>query len=73
MDQAIQNSRQDGWKDNAMKAKRVRLAIRQVLVANAASQPVPPHTASMSVTNDDYAIDALTTQILELARHQNDY
>jgi type I restriction enzyme, R subunit len=72
-DKAIQTSRQDGWKDNAMKAKRVRLAIRQVLLANAASQPVPPDTASMSVTNDDYAIDVLTTQILELARHQNDY
>lgn len=73
VDKAIQTNRQDGWKDNAMKAKRVRLAIRQVLGAHAASQPVLPDTASMPVTNDDYATDALTTQILELARHQNDY
>ena len=31
VDAAIQTSRQDGWRDNAMKTKRVRLAIRDAL------------------------------------------
>ncbi|MBF0192433.1 MAG: type I restriction endonuclease subunit R [Magnetococcales bacterium] len=31
VDAAIQNSRQDGWRDNAMKTRKVRLAIRDAL------------------------------------------
>jgi type I restriction enzyme R subunit len=73
VDEAIQTNRQDGWKDNPMKAKRVRLAIRQVLTAKAIAQPVPPDTAKLEVTNDEYSTEALTTRILELAKHQNDY
>lgn len=41
----------DGWRDNAMKTKKVRLAIREAL------------------QGDDTRAD----QILELAKHQNDY
>ena len=31
VDAAIQGSRMDGWRGNAMKTKKVRLAIREVL------------------------------------------
>ncbi len=50
VDAAIMGSLQNGWKTNAMKTKKVRIAIRAVLNA-----------------------DTLTDQILELAKHQNDY
>ena len=50
VDAAILDSRQDGWKSNSMKTKRVRVAINAVL------------------KNDDW-----TSQILDLAKHQNDY
>ncbi|WP_153146811.1 type I restriction endonuclease subunit R [Dechloromonas sp. H13] len=49
-DAAITGHRQDGWKSNTMKTKKVRIAIRALL-------------------NDD----GLADQILELAKHQNDY
>lgn len=50
VDAEIMGSLQNGWKTNAMKTKKVRIAIRAVLDA-----------------------DTLTDQILELAKHQNDY
>ena len=50
VDAAIRSSLQNDWKTNTMKTKKVRIAIKAVLIK-----------------------DALTDQILELAKHQNDY
>lgn len=72
VDKAIQTSLQNGWKDSPMKTKRVRLAIRQVL-SNGLAKPVPTNTAGSDATTDEYRLEALTAQVLELAKHQNDY
>ena len=55
VDAAIQSSRMDGWRSNAMKTKKVRLAIRDVLM-QAAVRPVEPHSANQSATRDNYPI-----------------
>ncbi len=72
VDAAITGSRQDGWRDNTMKTKRVRIAIRDVLV-KAAAQPVAVNAANQDTAQGDYPVEVLTDQILELAKHQNDY
>jgi type I restriction enzyme, R subunit len=71
-DAAIQSSRMDGWRSNVMKTKKVRLAIRDVL-KQAATRPVEPQSANQNATRDDYTIEHHADQILELAKHQNDY
>jgi type I restriction enzyme R subunit len=73
VDAAIQGSRQDGWKDNPIKMKRVRNAIKAVL-AKASAKDTP--SVGFSIQDDishAYAIDSETTRILELAKHQHDY
>jgi type I restriction enzyme, R subunit len=72
VDAAITGSRQDGWKTNTMKTKRVRIAIRDVLV-KAAAQPIAVNAANQDTAQGDYPVEVLTDQILELAKHQNDY
>jgi type I restriction enzyme R subunit len=72
VDAAIMGSLQNGWKTNAMKTKRVRIAIREVLV-KAAAQPVAVNTSNQATTLGDYPVEVVTDQILELAKHQNDY
>ena len=49
--QAVQKSRQDDWRGNPFKIKKVRFAIKGVLKGD----------------------EALTDQILELAKNQNEY
>jgi type I restriction enzyme R subunit len=51
VDNAVRESRQDDWRSNAVKVRRVRIAIKSVL-------------------QDD---EALTEQILELVKNQNEY
>ncbi len=72
MDAAIQSARMDGWRDNTMKTRRVRIAIRETL-ANAAAQPISVNTANQDTAQGDYPLEVLTDQILDLAKHQNDY
>ena len=72
VDAAIQASRMDGWRNNVMKTKKVRLAIRDVLAA-AAAEPAARNLACQVMVRDSYAIESLTDQILELAKHQNEY
>lgn len=72
VDVAIQAARQDGWKDSTIKAKKVRLAIREAL-AKAAEKPVDTDVAEQKVARDDYPIEVMTDKILELAKHQNAY
>lgn len=72
VDAAIQSARMDGWRDNTMKTRRVRIAIRETL-ANAAAQPVVVNTANQDTARGDSPLEVLTDQILDLAKHQNDY
>jgi len=72
VDAAIMGSRQDGWKTNTMKTKKVRIAIREVLT-KAAAQPVAVNAANQDTTRGDYPLEVVTDQILDLAKHQNDY
>jgi len=72
VDAAIQNNRQDDWRNNTGKTKRVRNGIRAVLEkAFAASQ-----AAGFTGIQENgvlYSVEAETTRILELAKHQHDY
>jgi type I restriction enzyme R subunit len=72
VDAAIMGSLQNGWKTNAMKTKKVRIAIREVLV-KAAAQPVAVNAANQDTVHGAYPVEVVTDQILELAKHQNDY
>jgi type I restriction enzyme R subunit len=73
VDAAIQGSRQDGWKDNPIKMKRVRNAIKAVL-EKAPTRGNPASNFSIAEdVSDAFAIDSRTTRILELAKHQHDY
>lgn len=72
VDMAIKGSLQSDWKTNAMKTKRVRLAIRDVMIKSAA-QPIAVNSVAQVGMGDDYSIEVITDQILDLAKHQNDY
>ena len=63
---------QNGWKTNTMKTKRVRIAIREVL-AKLTAQPVAVNAANQDTALGEYPLEVVTDQILELAKHQNDY
>jgi len=72
VDAAVRASLQNDWKTNAMKTKRVRLAIRAVLEqaqtqAQAGAQP------GVGEAGTSYSLEAQTTRMLDLALHQNDY
>jgi len=80
VDAAIQSSRMDGWRNNAMKTKRVRLAIRAVLIPDCAPLIIPTddhkflsQDETPFVTERIVQDEALVERILELATHQNDY
>jgi len=72
VDAAIQTNRQDGWRDNALKMRKVRQAIRFVLApiipqdlglaAHAVGMPPPP-----------LDLEAETDRILAIAKHQHEY
>lgn len=63
---------QNGWKTNTMKTKRVRIAIREVL-AKLTARPVAVNAANQDTALGEYPLEVVTDQILELAKHQNDY
>ncbi len=73
VDAAIQSARMDGWRDNTMKTKKVRLAIRTALTP--ATDPTPSETSPLrqNMARDDYPLEALTDVILDLAKHQREY
>ncbi len=70
VDVAVLYSRMDDWRGNAMKTKRVRLAIRQTLEPWVKSHPAAEPGAAQAPPLD---IDAETDRILELVKHQHDY
>ncbi|MEE4202385.1 MAG: hypothetical protein V2I45_02055 [Halieaceae bacterium] len=72
VDAAIRDSLMDGWRDNAIKLKRVRRAIRGVLE----HPPASAETPKTGVAEDGaapYNLDAEINRILDLAKHQHDY
>jgi type I restriction enzyme R subunit len=78
IDAALQTSRQDGWRSNAMKLKRVRAAIHAVMTQHAARlvEPQPGQAqeapqGSLGVSPAD--IEAATDKVLELAKNQHEY
>jgi len=72
LDAAVRSSLQNDWKTNAMKTKRVRLAIRAVL-AQAAAEAQAGAQPGVSEPESSYSLEAHTTRMLDLALHQNDY
>lgn len=73
VDAAIQSARMDGWRDNTMKTKKVRLAIRATLATAKDTQPAEASQLRQAMARDDYPLEALTGVILDLAKHQSDY
>ena len=77
IDEALQSGRQDGWRGSQMKTRRVRAAIKAVLVAHArrlreaAANTAEGTPAVYMVSTPD--VDDVTDRVLELAKHQNDY
>ncbi len=67
VDEAVLNSRQDDWRGNTFKIRRVRLAIKEALKAKSyvLDEPQPEYIEMP----DDELID----QVLELVKHQHDY
>ncbi len=71
VDEAIQRERQDGWRDNALKTRKVRLAIRWVLatvVPAGASQQARMQGAPATLD-----LETETDRILDIARHHSGY
>ena len=73
VDAAIQSARMDGWRDNTMKTKKVRLAIRATLAMAKDTQPAETSQLRQDMAREDYPLEALTGVILDLAKHQSDY
>ncbi len=74
VDGAIHGARMDGWQENSLKTKRVRNAIRAVLEPAMAAQATEvAQVNTVQEPQGSYALEAKTTEILELARHQPGY
>src|SRR3990167_2716897 len=67
VDAAVLDSRQDDWRGNAMKIKRVRLAIKQVL--DQWGKDSAESQGSYTAGQDNERLEAL----LELVKHQHEY
>ena len=67
VDSAVLNSRMDDWRGNAMKIKRVRIAIKNVL--DQWGKDTAESQGSYSAGQDNERLDAL----LELVTHQHEY
>ena len=67
VDAAVLDSRQDDWRHNSMKVKRVRLAIKEAL---------DQHGQSLANARADYAAGEEyreLEQLLELVKQQHEY
>lgn len=67
VDAAVLDSRQDDWRSNSMKIKRVRLAIKNVL--DQWGKDSAESQGSYSAGQDSEQLEAL----LELVKHQHEY
>ena len=81
VDAAIMGSLQDGWKTNTMKTKKVRFAIRPVLLAYCEMPNIMTGETDVQANVTEFLLsttsteedEALVERILELAKKQNDY
>ena len=81
LDTAIMGSLQDGWKTNTMKTKKVRFAIRLVLLADREMPTIMADETGYQTKETDAPFatkcteedEALVERILELAKKQYDY
>jgi type I restriction enzyme R subunit len=78
IDEALRTSRQDGWRANPMKLKRVRSAILAAITKHTArvseskpDQSPVSHPSPPQLLTDD--VDAAVDKVLELAKNQNEY
>jgi type I restriction enzyme, R subunit len=80
VDEAIRASRQDDWRSNTRKIKKVKLAIKSALekrqgeagALSSATHGVSEESPSYGV-NSTEEIDALVEMLVELAKNQNEY
>lgn len=72
-DQAIRESLQDGWRDNSMKTKRVRQAIRIALMGAIPADQGMKAQQGDTPTSVPLDLETETDRILALARHQHGY
>jgi type I restriction enzyme, R subunit len=72
LDLAVQDSRQDAWRGNPMKVRKVKLAIKEVL--HASTVPSPGRLIRESAAPYGEAeISIMADQILELVKNQHEY
>ena len=74
VDNAVHESRQNGWRNNAIKTQRVRIAIRHVLATVIpADRGLAVQESGAVVRPPPPELETETDRILELAKNQNDY
>jgi len=73
VDAAVMASRMDDWRGNAMKTKRVRLAIGYALAPSIPIHPTLGTGETGEAPPSPPDLDAETDRILELVKHQHDY
>jgi type I restriction enzyme R subunit len=75
VDAAVNYSRMDDWRSNAMKTKRVRWAIRDVIAASrqAVVPAAEPESGSTSELGLNLDLDTETDRVLELVKNQHEY
>jgi type I restriction enzyme R subunit len=72
LDAAIQANRQDGWRDNPMKTRKLRHAIRFALgAAILADLGLQAHETGVAAPPPD--LEQVTDRMLDIARHQHEY
>ena len=71
VDTAVHQNRQDGWRDNAMKTKKVRQAIRMVLAVMPADSGLPAQETGGATPRPN--LESETERILDIAKHQHEY
>ena len=78
IDAAVTASKQDDWRGNIFKIKKVKLAVKSAidaykLVATGKSSGVTGDEPAGYVGRDSQSTDKLAEEILELVRNQHDY
>jgi hypothetical protein len=83
VDSAVRSSRQDDWRSNVFKVKKVKLAIKaaleQSLLHGITSSADPTSSPKAEHPADDYeakpaeSIEALVERVLTLVQNQDEY
>jgi len=79
VDQSVQGSRQDGWRGNVIKVKKIRLAIKEVLQNINVQPPESADVGNANQTGESWAVyigvplDEKVERILELVKNQSEY